>query len=97
MEYQLRVYRLRPGALDDFVREWKADVLPLRERFGFTVVGAWAERQAGRFVWILAYGGPEGFERRDSAYYASPERASLDPDPARHIEAVDAFLMRSVL
>jgi NIPSNAP len=97
MERQLRIYRLRPGTLDRFVDEWKTSVVPIRERFGFTVVGAWSAREDDRFAWILGYQGPEGFERRDAEYYDSAERAALAPDPARHIESMEAFLITSVL
>lgn len=81
-EWQLRDYRVREGHLDEFVAEWTAGVLPLRKRFGFTVV-AWAVPEASRFVWLIGYDGFEGLEAADTAYYASPERLALTPDPAR--------------
>jgi hypothetical protein len=31
-----------------------------------------------------------------AAYYASPERAALDPDPARHLEEVRTDFVREV-
>ncbi len=96
MVSQLRMYRAQPGELDAFVREWKAGVVPLRRRFGFTVEGAWTIPEKGEFIWIISYDGPEGFEARDAAYYASPERKALSPDPARHLAHIDVRLMSSV-
>ena len=95
METQVRVYRIKPGALDSFEREWRQHVLPLRRKFGFEVLGAWASVEDDTFVWIVAHS--EDFGTADRAYYASPERAALDPDPARHILEPRAFLARSVL
>jgi len=43
MQFQLREYTIEAGRLEDFVREWRELVLPLRERLGFPVVGAWVE------------------------------------------------------
>ena len=59
-------------------------MLPLRQRAGFRVE-AWAIEAESRFVWILAHDGPATFADADAAYYASPERAALDPDPAQWI------------
>jgi len=82
MQWELRLYRAKDGELDAFVREWRQHVLPLRRAKGFDVLGPWVAED-GRFVWIL---GHEDLAAADAAYYASPERAAVDPDPARHLE-----------
>ena len=43
-ERQLRVYKIADGHLDDFATEWRAQVLPLRERFGFRIQ-AWTDTE----------------------------------------------------
>lgn len=94
MQAQVRVYRIRPGGLDTFVQEWREHVAPLRRRFGFEVLDAWASTEDDTFVWIISHDGD--FASADRAYYASPERAALDPDPARNILEPRAFLARPV-
>ncbi len=94
---QLRIYDIAPGRMQQFVREWKAGVVPLRLSHGFRVDGAWVVEGEDSFVWILTYEGDETFESRDEGYYASPERKSLEPDPARHIDRQQTRFMRSVL
>jgi hypothetical protein len=97
MTTQIRVYRLQPGALEEFEREWREKVVPLRRQFGFEVVGAWASADGETFVWIIRHDGDfTDFTAADRAYYLSPERAALDPDPARHILEPRAFLARPV-
>ncbi len=91
---QLRVYTVKPGRLDAWLDEWSAHVRPLRERLGFRVLGPWIDESSRTFVWILEYGGPDEFEAADRAYYASPERRALEPDPARHLEHVEMRLLR---
>jgi hypothetical protein len=81
MHFQLREYTIEDGRLDDFVREWRELVLPLRVSLGFGVFGPWVEREASRFVWVLGYDGD--IRAANEAYYASPERAAMNPDPAR--------------
>ena len=97
MEYQLRHYAIQPGKLDDFVDAWLRGVKPLREKFGFSVVGAWRVEGADEFVWILGYAGPDGFAAADRRYYASEERKHLQPDPAELIAKPETRMMRSVL
>lgn len=87
MATQLRDYRIRAGELDRFVEEWRIGVAPLRRERGFEIPAAWTIPEEDRFVWLLVHGGGwDVFAEADAAYYASPERASLDPDPARLIE-----------
>jgi hypothetical protein len=87
--WQLRMYRVVPGELETFVREWREHVRPLRESLGFEVLGPWVGED-DRFVWII---GHEDIEAADAAYYASPERAALDPDPARLLADVQTIVM----
>ncbi len=81
---QLRIYRIQPGRLNDFVTAWRDGVLPLRRKFGFEVE-AWTVPEDDIFVWLVAYRGAGSFAEADAAYYASPERAALIPDPAHWI------------
>ncbi len=91
MQYQLRDYRITPGAMTEFVAEWKAQVVPLRKQAGFEIVSAWSSPETNRFVWIVAHQGD--FEEADRIYYASPDRGELSPDPARFLtEARSEFV-----
>jgi hypothetical protein len=84
---QLRDYRIRHGELDRFVAEWRSQLAPLRRANGFIILGAWTIRDEDRFIWLLAHpDGWDAFAEADAAYFASPGRAALDPDPARLIE-----------
>lgn len=96
MEYQYRRYRIEDGAMDAFLSEWRDVIVPMRRRFGFDVVGAWVAAEDNGFVWILSYGGSEGYAARDAEYYASDERRSLDPDPARHIAEMETAIVAPV-
>lgn len=97
MVSQLRMYTIEEGKMEAWIHGWKKGVLPLRQKFGFRVDGAWVVPNENKFVWILTYDGPEGFEARDAAYYASEERKALDPDPAQYIADALTWFMDSVL
>jgi len=82
---QLREYAIKPGQLDRFADVWRSGVRPLREKKGFVIEGAWKIPSEERFVWIVSHDGPEGWEAANTAYYESPERKAMDPDPASFI------------
>jgi hypothetical protein len=83
VRFQLREYTIEDGHLDEFVREWREHVLPLRVSLGFSVLGPWVERDANRFVWLIGHDGD--IEAANEAYSESDERKAMDPDPARLI------------
>jgi hypothetical protein len=93
VEYQYRRYRIADGAMTEFLAEWRDRIVPLRRRFGFEVVGAWVAEEENSFVWVLSYAGSDCYAARDAEYYASEERKSLDPDPARHIVALETMIV----
>ncbi len=98
MEYELRNYLVKDGEMENWLKEWKAQVFPLRRKFGFEVVGAWTVREENRFLWILGYGGPmKSFAEADKAYYNSEDRKSVIPDPARHLAKTEAIMIESIL
>lgn len=87
MATQLRDYRIRAGELNRFVEEWRTRLAPLRRAYGFQIPNAWTVPEEDRFLWLLVHPGDwDAFAEADAAYFASPERAALDPDPARLIE-----------
>jgi hypothetical protein len=53
-------------------------------------------RPGNRFVWILGFDGPEGWEAADAAYYASEERLAIAPEPTRHFVAADEWPLKPV-
>jgi NIPSNAP len=93
---ELRIYTVQPGKMQAWLREWKAQIRPLREKFGFQILGAWIAEADNQFLWILRYVGPESFASANAAYYESPERKAIAPDPARHLAKTEHRLMTPV-
>jgi hypothetical protein len=93
LRFQLREYTIEERKLDDFVREWRELVLPLRVAQGFSVLGPWVERDASRFVWIVGYDGD--LEAANEAYHESTERQAMSPDPARLVVEARTTLLET--
>jgi hypothetical protein len=97
MTSELRLYTVREGRLDTFLHAWLAGVPRLRRAHGFEIGAVWVARDANRFFWILSHPGDRAeFERADKAYYASPERRALRPDPADELVAMDHLFVEPV-
>ena len=94
--HQLRIYTIRPGEMAEWIAEWRGLIAPLRRRHGFEIAGAWTIDRENQFVWILRYAGAQTWEEADRAYYASQERAAMQPDPALHIAKAESWLMDAV-
>ena len=96
MTWQIREYTVKPGEMEAWLDEWRSKIVPLRERYGFKVVGAWTVDGSDQFIWIISYDGPKSFEQANAHYYESPERKVIDPDPARHLAQTGSRLMTAV-
>ena len=94
---QIRIFTINKGKMNEFVSAWKKGVFPLRNRSGFKIEGAWVVQEKNKFIWILSYDGPEGFEAKDSAYYASQARTTLQPDPADYIADSEKYFINAAL
>jgi hypothetical protein len=86
MDIELRDYVAIPGHLDDWLRGWSEGVMPIRERCGFHLIGAWLDRPRDRFVWVLGYDGPDGFDAADERYHSLAGRRALDPEPSSFVQ-----------
>ncbi|MFH9133476.1 NIPSNAP family protein [Streptomyces sp. NPDC017524] len=86
---QLRTYTVRDGLLDEWIQRWKADILPLRLELGFTIGGAWVDREHNQFFWLISYEGAETFAERNAMYWDSPARVSMDLDPDDYLLSTD--------
>src|SRR3712207_6252359 len=93
---QLRRYRVRPGQMAAFVDVWRTQVVPARRAHGYTVDGAWLEEDEGLFVWVVSFEGDRPWDEVEAAYYASPERTSIDPSPTVFLATVETELLRPV-
>lgn len=91
MAIQLRRYELVPGEMDSFLA-WFPNIIPVREKYGFKVVFACADRENNEFVWAVTHDGD--FDAAVEVYNASPERAKVfEGQPTRvakmHLAMVD--------
>ena len=96
MTTQLRIFTINKGRMDEFVQAWKAGVYPLRLKRGYRIDGAWVVKERNEFVWLLSHDGGD-WEALEAAYYASSERAAIDPDPRQYIAKAEQWFLTRVI
>jgi NIPSNAP len=94
---ELRLYTIDKGKLDDFANQWRAGVYPLRTKLGYQIPFAAKVPATNQFVWLLTYSGPESWDKKEDAYYASPERTNVKPDPAQLIARPERWFVTPVV
>lgn len=94
---QIRIYTINQDRLDQFAKEWKANVFPLRIEHGFRIDSAWTIKETNQFVWVISYEGQESWEAKESAYYSSVNRKAMQPNPARLISRVEEYFVDKIL
>ena len=88
---QLRRYEINSREMDDFLVAWRG-VVKIREQYGFRVVFAYVNDEENEFVWAIAHDGD--FEAAAEAYYSSPEREAIDPNPVDNISVMHVHMVR---
>ena len=97
MTLQLRIYTINRGKMEAFTEGWLKGVYPLRLKHGFTIPGAWVMEKTNQFVWLVGCADQEDWEAKERAYYASPERHALDPDPAQYIARTEQYFVKTIV
>jgi len=93
MAVQLRIYRLDPDRVDEFVTLWREQIVPARRAAGFKVQGAWVSREEAGFAWVVSHSGPGTFEEASQAYYDSDARGAIQPAPDEFILEADTVMV----
>jgi hypothetical protein len=96
MTHQLRIYRLREGAVDEFLSLWREHVVPARRALGFEVVDAWLDRESRVFAWIAGHPAPDGIDAAERAYFASDAKAAIPRRPADFFESSEVRTVERV-
>ncbi len=94
-EYQLRVYDVKPGKMEEFVRVFEP-IPEIRRRHGFTVEGVWVDDESNRFAWVVGYDGPGTFAEAAARFDSDPERKDMSPPPGSFLDHVDIRMVRRI-
>jgi hypothetical protein len=91
---QLRRYQLTAETLDEFVRWWQDDLVPVRRSYGFGIQFACVVSQTAELIWVVSYpGDEEAFAAAERRYNELPDRvASISRQPAKPVATHTQFI-----
>jgi hypothetical protein len=89
MLWQVRRYTMNPDVWDEFLDLFRNYIVPAREKWGWTVVGGWIDRDRLEFTWIVGHPAPEGWEAAEDAYLEDPDRQNWPAQPNIFIASQD--------
>ena len=55
MATQLRIYTVKPGTLDEWLKLFQEGLRPYRTQLGFTIEQAWTIPEKDQFAWIVSF------------------------------------------
>ena len=97
MTTQLRRYILVDGIWDEFRAWWHDELVPVREKFGFTVDFAYRIDETNEFIWAVTLPGDAAeFARVENEYMASDERAGAFAGHAPWTTSTDIRLVEPI-
>lgn len=74
---QVRIYTINKGQLDEFVRHFREETLPLHEKVGIPVVGTWINRPQNEFIWVRTFANAEERDTRIAAFQQAARDAGI--------------------
>lgn len=76
MATHLRVYTVNKHKMDDWIKHFRAKVVPLMAKHGITVNSAWTNQDRTEFIWIREYRNGD-IESCEKSFYGSAEWAEI--------------------
>jgi hypothetical protein len=52
---QIRIYTINKGEMDNFLKHFREEIMPLHEKIGVPIVGSWVNRPQNEFIWVRTY------------------------------------------
>lgn len=74
---QIRIYTINKGEMDNFIKHFREDIVPLHEKIGVPIVGAWMNRPQNEFIWVRNYQDKAEMEAKTKEFQAAVAAAGI--------------------
>ena len=74
---QIRIYTINKGEMDNFIKHFKDDIIPLPEKISVPIVGAWVNRPQNEFIWVRSYKDKADLEAKNKEFQAAVAAAGV--------------------
>ena len=77
MIYQLSIYKINRGAMDDFLTHFKEQTMPLHEKVGMPIVSTLVNRPQNEFIWCRSFTDAADRDAKQAAFQQAAKDASV--------------------
>lgn len=77
MQAQIRIYTINRGEMDDFIKHFKEQTLPIHEKIGWPVVATWVNRPQNEFIWVRTHTDAADLEAKTKAFREAVQAAGI--------------------
>ena len=74
---QIRIYTINKGEMDNFLKHFKEEIMPLHQRIGLPIVGTWVNRAQNEFIWVRTFTDTTDREAKGKAFQAEVAAAGI--------------------
>jgi aspartate/glutamate racemase len=91
---QLRIYRIRPGLMADWLPFFHKTLVPLHHLVGVPVPAAWINiEDPDEFVWIRQFRSRESVAEQERQFFSTDARVALGDVRGRYVESLQVRLL----
>jgi hypothetical protein len=76
---ELRIYKLKPGMAEDYMKIFNGQLEPNHTASGINILGAWFHKETNTVYWIRTFEDQADMDAQLEAYHNSDVRKNLDP------------------
>ena len=77
MIYQLRIYTINRGAMDDFLTHFHDQTMPLHEKVGMPIVSTLVNRPQNEFIWCRSFTDEADRDAKQKAFQEAAKAAGV--------------------
>ena len=93
---QLRIYTINRGMIDQWVKHFTGNLVPLQEGLGIKIGGMWVNEDKNQFIWIRSFADDDDMKAKDAAFGASPDWQAIQGSARDHLARLDVITMNAV-
>ena len=93
---QLRVYTVNRGMMDQWVKYFNENVVPIMTDIGIKVSGQWVNSDGNQFIWIRSFSDADDLKAKEKAFYDSPAWQAVQDKARSHLARIEVHQMEPV-
>jgi NIPSNAP protein len=74
---QIRIYTINRGAMDDFLKHFHDETMPLHEKVGIPIIATFVHRPQNEFIWVRTYADEADRDAKTKAFQDAAREAGV--------------------